>query len=65
MARPQIEEKKMSKRWYHNYAIKNGYQINDEIEEMIHQGLERKKQILGARYCPCKLKIPAKTYARA
>jgi ferredoxin-thioredoxin reductase catalytic subunit len=43
------------KRWYHKYAEKNGLRINMEIEEMIHEGLERKKQMFGARYCPCKL----------
>lgn len=45
----------MGKRWYYTYAIKNGYKINTEIEEVIHQGLEHKKQTFGARYCPCKV----------
>lgn len=44
-----------TKRWYHLYAEKHGFLVNNEIEDVIHEGLERKKQLFGVRYCPCKL----------
>jgi ferredoxin-thioredoxin reductase catalytic chain len=43
------------KRWYRLYAEKNGYKINEENADTIHEGLEAKKEKFGARYCPCKL----------
>jgi ferredoxin-thioredoxin reductase catalytic subunit len=39
--------------WHEKYAQKVGAKINKEMEEMVLDGLEQKKQLFGIRYCPC------------
>lgn len=46
-----------SNRWFYAYAQKHGFSINKEIEDVIFEGLEQKKLLLGARFCPCKIAI--------
>lgn len=44
---------KINKDNYIKWGIKNGFGINEEMKEMILDGLQKKKEAYGIAYCPC------------
>lgn len=45
----------MCNKWYEIIAKRYGFDVNQDVKDIVLEGLERNKAHYGARYCPCRL----------